>query len=157
MAYSVQSRPKKAREVKNKVRSMLIIFFDIKATGKKEFVLAGQAVNSAHYCDILRCDCVQMCEDFAPNFGDKRSGCCITSFSREVLTKNNVIVVLHQPHFSLFFRLKIKQKDMFFNTIEEIDTESQEVLNTLTENEFRNESKKKKNGGNSGNDACASI
>jgi hypothetical protein len=23
-------------------------------------------------------DCVKMCEEFAPKFGDKRTGCCIT-------------------------------------------------------------------------------
>jgi hypothetical protein len=33
---------------------MLIIFFDIKGIVHKEFVLAGQTVNSAYYCDVLR-------------------------------------------------------------------------------------------------------
>jgi hypothetical protein len=40
---------KKARQVKSKVKSMLIIFFVI----LKEFVMEGLAVNSAHCCDIL--------------------------------------------------------------------------------------------------------
>jgi hypothetical protein len=44
---------KKARQVKSKVRSMLIIFFYIKGIVYKEFILAGQTVNSAYYCDIL--------------------------------------------------------------------------------------------------------
>jgi hypothetical protein len=55
-------RPKrKARQVKSKVKSMLIIFFDIKGIVHKEFVLAGQAVSSAYYCDVLRplCENVQ--------------------------------------------------------------------------------------------------
>jgi hypothetical protein len=39
--------------VKRKVKSMLIIFFDIKGIIHKEFVLAGQIVTSAYYCDIL--------------------------------------------------------------------------------------------------------
>jgi hypothetical protein len=38
-------RPKKVRQV--------IIFFDIKGPVFKEFVLAGQTVNSAYYCDVL--------------------------------------------------------------------------------------------------------
>jgi hypothetical protein len=25
------------------------------------------------------CDCVKMCEDFAPNFGERRTGCSITT------------------------------------------------------------------------------
>jgi hypothetical protein len=37
----VQSRPKEARQVKSKVKIMLIIFFDIKAIVHKEFVLVG--------------------------------------------------------------------------------------------------------------------
>jgi hypothetical protein len=38
----------KARQVKSKVKSMLIIFFDIKGILHKEFFLAGQTVNSAY-------------------------------------------------------------------------------------------------------------
>jgi hypothetical protein len=34
--------------------SMLIIFFDIKGTDHKEFLLALQTVNSIHYCGLLR-------------------------------------------------------------------------------------------------------
>jgi hypothetical protein len=47
-------RLKKARQVKSKVKSMLIIFFDIKGIVHNEFVLADQTVNFAHYCDVLR-------------------------------------------------------------------------------------------------------
>jgi hypothetical protein len=47
MARSVQGIPKKARLVKSKVKSMLIIFFDIKRIVHKEFILAGQTVSSA--------------------------------------------------------------------------------------------------------------
>jgi hypothetical protein len=45
--------PKKVRQVKSKVMSMLITIFDIKGTVHKEFVLAGQTTNSAYYCDVL--------------------------------------------------------------------------------------------------------
>jgi hypothetical protein len=40
-------RPKRARQVANKVNSMFIIFFDIKGIVHKEFILVGQTVNSA--------------------------------------------------------------------------------------------------------------
>jgi hypothetical protein len=46
-------RPKKVRQVKSKVKSMIIIFSDIKGIVHKEFVLAGKNVDSAHYCDVL--------------------------------------------------------------------------------------------------------
>jgi hypothetical protein len=45
-------RPRKARQVKSKVKNMLIIFFNIKGIVYKEFILAGQTGNSAYYCDV---------------------------------------------------------------------------------------------------------
>jgi hypothetical protein len=45
---------------------MLIIFFDIKEIVHKEFVLAGQIVNSAHYCDIFYGDCVKIAKNSTP-------------------------------------------------------------------------------------------
>jgi hypothetical protein len=41
-------------QVKSKAKSMLINFSDCKATAHKIFVLAGQTVSSAYYCDVLR-------------------------------------------------------------------------------------------------------
>jgi hypothetical protein len=46
-------RQVKVRQVTRKVKSMLIIFFDIKGMVYKESVLAGQTVNSAYY-SVLR-------------------------------------------------------------------------------------------------------
>jgi hypothetical protein len=50
---------KKARQARNEIKSMLIIFFDIKGIVHKKFVLAGQTVDSAYYCDFYG-DCVKM-------------------------------------------------------------------------------------------------
>jgi len=47
-------RPKKARQVKSNVKSMIITFFDVKGIVHKEFVPTGQTVNSGFYCDVLR-------------------------------------------------------------------------------------------------------
>jgi hypothetical protein len=47
-------RPKKARQMKSKFKSMLVIFFNSKGTTvDKELVLAGQTVNSASCCNVL--------------------------------------------------------------------------------------------------------
>jgi hypothetical protein len=70
-------------------------------------------------------DCVKMCEHFAPNFADKRTGCCS-----------------HQPYFSLFLRLKIKLKGHHFGTSEVIEAKSQAVLNAFTEHDFQDTMKK---------------
>jgi hypothetical protein len=48
------TRSKKVRHVKSKAKSMLMIFFDIKLSVHKHLFLAGQTVNSAYCCDILR-------------------------------------------------------------------------------------------------------
>jgi hypothetical protein len=47
-------RPKKARQLKSEVKSMIIIFFDIKGIVHKEILLAGQTISAAYYCNILR-------------------------------------------------------------------------------------------------------
>jgi hypothetical protein len=60
---------------------MLIIFIDIKGIAHKELVLADQTINSSYYCDVLR-RLYEVCEDFALNFGDSRTGCCITTTHR---------------------------------------------------------------------------
>jgi hypothetical protein len=52
-------RPRKAIQVKRKVKSMFIIVFDIKGIVHKEFILAGQTVNSAYYCEVLQ----RLCEN----------------------------------------------------------------------------------------------
>jgi hypothetical protein len=49
----------KWRQVKSKVKGMLIIFFGFKGVVRKEFILAGQTVNSAYYCVVLR----RLCEN----------------------------------------------------------------------------------------------
>jgi hypothetical protein len=90
-----------------------------------------------------------MCEDFAPNFSDKGTGCCITTtncltlpFSSWIFfTKNNMTVSpTHRP--ILFPRLKIKLKCRHFDKIEVTEAESQAVLNTLTEHDFKGAFKK---------------
>ena len=47
-------RPKKARQVRSNMKSMLICFFDQKGMFCKEFVPPGQTVNAAFYFDVLR-------------------------------------------------------------------------------------------------------
>jgi hypothetical protein len=67
-------RPKKVRQVKSKVMSKLIIFFNIKGLFTKN--LSWQAKQSIlHTTVMFYSNCVKMCKDFYPNFGDKRTDC----------------------------------------------------------------------------------
>jgi len=62
-----------------------------------------------------------------------------------ILTNNNMTVVPHPPYspnlavceFFLFPKLKMKLKGQRFQTVEEIQAESQAVLNTLRKNDFQ--------------------
>ena len=47
-------RPKKARQVRSNIKSMLICFFDQNGTVHKEFVPPGQTVNAAFYIEVLK-------------------------------------------------------------------------------------------------------
>jgi histone-lysine N-methyltransferase SETMAR len=135
-------RPNKARQVKRKVKSMLIIFFHAKGKGifHKQFVLSGQTVNSAYYCDVLR----QLCENvqrICPKLWQQRNWLLhddntpshTSFFTREFFAKNKMTVVS---------QLKIKLKGHRFDTIEVIEAESQAVPNTLTEHDFQDALKK---------------
>jgi hypothetical protein len=85
-------------------------------------------------------DYMKMCEYFALNFGNKlhHNNALFHTFffTREFLTKNNMTLI-PPPYFSLFLQLKIKLKCPHFDTIDMIETESQAVLNTLTEHDFQ--------------------
>jgi hypothetical protein len=64
---------KKARQVKGKVESMLILFFDTNNSSWQ----AKQSI--PHTTVTFHGNCVKICEDSAPNYGDKRTGCFITT------------------------------------------------------------------------------
>jgi hypothetical protein len=79
-------KSKKARKEKRKVKSVLTTFFYIREIVHKEFLQAGQSI--PHTTVTFYGDCVKMCEDFAPNFGDQRNGCCMTT--RQHLTLHSM-------------------------------------------------------------------
>jgi hypothetical protein len=75
---------KKARQVKTKVKSMYIIFFDIKGFFFTKNSTWQTKQSIPHTTVTLYGDCVK-CKDFAPNVGDKRASCCITTTHRLTL------------------------------------------------------------------------
>ena len=145
-------RPKKARQVKNNVKSMIITFFDVKVIVHKEFVPTGQNVNSGFYCDVLR--------RLRENVRRRRPELCreqtwllhrdsapshTSVVTQQFLAKNKMAVIPHPPYspdlvscdFFLFPKMKLKLKGRRFYTIEEIQAESQRVLDTLAEKDFQ--------------------
>jgi hypothetical protein len=71
-----------------------------------------------------------MCEDFAPNFGDKRTGCCITTMHR--LTVPFSAQTFDQTeHDCRPLPTKARLRGSHFDTTGVIVAELQAVLNTL--------------------------
>lgn len=145
-------RPKKARQVRSNIKSMLIIFFDIRGIVHKEFVPPGQTVNGKFYCEVLR----RLRENVRrkrPELWKKKdwlvhhdNAPAHTSLVvREFLAKNNMATVPHPPYspdlapcdFYLFPKMKIALKGRRFDSIEDIQVESQRVLNTLHPSDFQ--------------------
>jgi hypothetical protein len=118
-------------KVKSEVNGLFIIFVDMKETAHKEFVLAGQTVNTAYYCYVLW-RFRENGEDFAPKFSYVRTGCYIMTthlitlpFSSGIFfNQNNRIVAPNPSYFTLFPRLKIKLQSRHFDTIEVIEVKS---------------------------------
>jgi hypothetical protein len=89
-----------------------------------------------------------MCEDLAPNFGDKITSTCITTTRLLTLpfSPGNFDQKQYdcRPPPTLFFSVSPigdKTEDSHFDTIEVTKAESQAVLNTLTEHDFLDEFK----------------
>jgi hypothetical protein len=130
-----------------KVKSMLISIFDIKGIVHKGFVLVGQTVSYAYYCDIWQelCENMQrLCSELwrQKNWLLHHNSILslITFFTREFLTKNNMTIILHAPCSLTWLPVTFlfpHLKGCHFDTINVIEAESWAVLNILTEHDFQ--------------------
>jgi hypothetical protein len=150
MESSKSPRPKKGETGKEQSQEHAHNFFDIKGIAYKEFILAGQTVNSAYYCDVLWLLCENV-RRLHPELWlqkncllhqDNTHRLTLPFFTSKFLTGNNMAVVSHPPNFSLFSQLKMKLKGSHFDIIEAIEAELQTLLNVLTEHDFEDVFKK---------------
>ena len=77
-------RPKKARQVRSSIKSMLICFFDQKGFVHKEFVPPGQTVNAAFYVEVLKVY-GRMCEGSDLISGGTTHGCSTMTMRQPML------------------------------------------------------------------------
>jgi len=131
---------------------MLICFFDQKGIVHKEFVPPGQNVNAALYVEVLK-RLRQNVRRKRPNqwrnniwlIHHDNAPAHAALLTRRFLTDNYMTVVPHPPYspdlalsyIFLFPKLKMKFKGRRFQKFEEIQAESQAVLNSLRENDFQ--------------------
>jgi hypothetical protein len=113
------SKPIKVR-LKSKVRSMLIIFFDIKGNVQNEFILTGQTVNSVYYRDVLQW-LRENVRRLRPELWRQKNWLLhhnnAPSHTSIFADKNNMTVIPHPPHFPLLPWLKTKLKDCRIETM----------------------------------------
>ncbi|UYV80288.1 hypothetical protein LAZ67_18002305 [Cordylochernes scorpioides] len=143
-------RPKKARMSKSSIKTMIIVFFDIRGIVHCKFVPQGQTVNLAFYLEVLRRlkrriapvrtdikDTVKLYHDNATS----HTAFIITNF----LARSNTPVILHPPYspdlapcdFFLFPRLKREMKGKHWETVENIQHHVTTFLRSIPVEEFQ--------------------
>ena len=126
-------------------------FFLIRGILHKEFVPSGQIVNGKFYCKILRrlrenvrCKWPEMSKNGEWLLHHDNAPAHTSHVVREFLTNNNMTTVPHLAYspdlapcdFYVFPKMKLRVKGQHFVSIEEIQAQSQQVLNTLTPADF---------------------
>jgi transposase len=127
---------------------MLIVFCNVRGIAHHEFVPPNTTVNSDFYCDVFRRlrENVQRRKFSATTTGFHHDNApAQTSLkTTEFVTNNNMVVVPHPPYstdlascdFALLPKLKMKLKGRRFETVSDIQRESQAALDSIKENYF---------------------
>jgi len=140
-------RTKRVRQSCTATKSMLIVFFDIRV-----IVLEGQTVNAGFYCSVLR----RLREDIrrrrpemwrADNWllHDDNAPSHRALVTHEFLAHNSIITRPHPPYspdlapcdFFLCPKMKLQLEGRRFDTVEEIQRKSQNVLGIFREQDFQ--------------------
>ena len=131
---------------------MLICFFDQEVIVHREFVPPGMTVNADFYCDALRrlrenvrCKRPQKWQNQNLIIHHDNAPAHRSFKVSQFLAKNNMTVIPHPPYspdlapcdFFVFPKLKLRTKGRRFDTIEEIQEESQRVLDTIPKRDFQ--------------------
>jgi len=132
-------------------RPTMLQTFDIEGIARKEFVPPGQTVNGTFYCDVLRRTRVNIRrqpvgkwrnDSWAPNHDNAPAHTSLVL--QQYLASTNRTVIRHPPYspdlatcgFFLYPKMKLKLKGRRFDSIDEIQTESQDVMEMLKQNNF---------------------
>jgi len=149
---SSSSRPKKARQVKSNIKTMLIAFFDIDRLVHHDFVPTGQTVNKEFYKTVLQ----RLHDAVRRHCPEKwRSGNWILHHdnapahravtTNEFLVKHNILSLPHPPYspdlapcdFFLFPQLKKTMKASRFDYVEDIQANMTRQLRDITKRDYQ--------------------
>jgi histone-lysine N-methyltransferase SETMAR len=137
---------------RSSTKTMLIVFFDIRSIVHREFVPQGQIVNKKFYCEVLlrlRENIRRKRSDLwrAKNWilHDDNAPCHRALLFCEFLANHNMLSLPHPPYsldlaladFFLFPKMKMQLKGRRFHSVADIQCESQKVMDSLTQNDFK--------------------
>ena len=144
--------PKKIRQVRSNVKTMLICFFDVQGIVHREFVPRGQMVNQEFYLGVLK----QLRERVRRTRPELwRSGKWLIHHDNapahralrihQFLTSQGTTLVPHPPYspdlapayFFLFPRIKRDLKGRRFDTLEDVISALTRALNSILVEEFQ--------------------
>jgi len=145
-------RPKKARQVRSKVKVIFIVFFDLEGIVHYKYVPQGQTVNQQFYLRVLK----RLRLALSRKRPQKRAaGSCAlhhdnapahTAHSIQVFLGDHGIPVVQQPPYSpdmascdfwLFPQLKTVLKGKRFEDIDSIKKNATSTLNTIPKDSFK--------------------
>lgn len=141
-----EPKPKKPRQSRSKIKTMLIVFFDYQGVVHSEFLPTGQTANAAWYVQVLR-NLREKIRLLRPKLWINKSwflhhdnAPIHTAHSTcDYLTKHNVHVIPLAPYspdmapcdFFLFPKLKLPLRGKHFETIEAIKENSKRELKAI--------------------------
>ena len=145
-------RPKKARQVKSNVKTMLIAFFDIDGLVHHEYIPREHTLNKECYKTVLQC----LCDAVHRHRPEKwRSGIWILHHdnaparravtTNEFLAKHNIPSLPHPPYspglalcdFFLFPQLMKTVKGRQFDDFEEIEANATRQMRAVTKSDYQ--------------------
>ena len=149
---SDEPRPKKARQSRSHVKSMLIISFDCEGVAHYEFAPRGQTINKQYYVDVLKRlrDAVRRKRPRFWSSGDwllhhDNAPAHSSNLVQQFLAKHK-IVQLRQPPYSpdiapcdvwMFPKLKMALKGKRFDDVETIQSNASRELKAIPKSAFQ--------------------
>lgn len=142
-----EPKPKKTRQEKSKIKSMLTCFYDSKGIVHKEFVPTGQTVNAVFYLGVMK-RLLARIHRVRPEYRENGSWRLLhdnapahrSTLVTDFLTKNHILTVNHSPYspdlapfdFYLFGKLQTAMKGKRYDDVNHIQKASTNILKMIS-------------------------